>query len=118
MCAGARRCSRCSSQCSTGISYRRTTTSATRALTDVAGKYQPYNALRQKFWGVYLKQYDTDDTGSILHLELTSMLDSLGSTLPHETVNSFWTWFHKRPHDEALTIGEAIQCLETVLCRV
>ena len=80
-------------------------------------KYQPYDELRQKFWRVYLKQYDTDDTGSISHLELTSMLDSLGSTLSHETVNSFWTRFNKRPHDEALTIDEAIQCLETELCR-
>ncbi|RPD72321.1 hypothetical protein L226DRAFT_537138 [Lentinus tigrinus ALCF2SS1-7] len=80
-------------------------------------KYQPYDALRQKFWRVYLKQYDTDDTGTISHLELTSMLDSLGSTLSHETVNSFWTRFNKRPHDEVLTIDEAIQCLETELCR-
>ncbi|KAH9847524.1 hypothetical protein C2E23DRAFT_943035 [Lenzites betulinus] len=53
-------------------------------------KYQPYDALRQKFWRVYLKQYDTDDNGTISHLELTSMLDSLGSTLSHETVDSFW----------------------------
>ncbi|KAI0715741.1 phosphatidylserine decarboxylase-domain-containing protein, partial [Cerioporus squamosus] len=80
-------------------------------------KYQPYDALRQKFWRVYLKQYDTDDTGTISHLELTSMLDSLGSTLSHETVNSFWTRFNKRPHDEVLTTDEAIQCLETELCR-
>lgn len=80
-------------------------------------KYQPYDALRQKFWRVYLKQYDTDDTGTISHLELTSMLDSLGSTLSHETVNSFWTRFNKQPRDDALTINEAIQCLETELFR-
>ncbi|KAI0671294.1 phosphatidylserine decarboxylase-domain-containing protein [Trametes maxima] len=80
-------------------------------------KYQPYDALRQKFWREYLKQYDTDDTGTISHLELTSMLDSLGSTLSHETVNSFWTRSGKRAHDEVLTINEAIQCLETELCR-
>ncbi|KAI0326469.1 hypothetical protein GY45DRAFT_1328911 [Cubamyces sp. BRFM 1775] len=80
-------------------------------------KYQPYDALRQKFWREYLKQYDTDDTGTISHLELTSMLDSLGSTLSHETVYSFWTRFNKRPHDDTLTINEAIQCLETELCR-
>ncbi|KAI0364493.1 hypothetical protein BV20DRAFT_974427 [Pilatotrama ljubarskyi] len=80
-------------------------------------KYQPYDALRQKFWREYLKQYDTDDTGTISHLELTSMLDSLGSTLSHETVNSFWTRFGKRPHEDVLTINEAIQCLETELCR-
>ncbi|OSC96707.1 hypothetical protein PYCCODRAFT_1472429 [Trametes coccinea BRFM310] len=83
----------------------------------VKAKYQPYDALRQKFWREYLKQYDTDDTGTISHLELTSMLDSLGSTLSHGTINSFWTRFNKRPHEDALTINEAIQCLETELCR-
>ncbi|KAI0628504.1 phosphatidylserine decarboxylase-domain-containing protein [Trametes polyzona] len=80
-------------------------------------KYQPYDALRQKFWCVYLKQYDTDDTNTISHLELTSMLDSLGSTLSHETVDSFWTRFGKRPRDDTLTINEAIQCLDTELFR-
>ncbi|EIW57117.1 uncharacterized protein TRAVEDRAFT_168718 [Trametes versicolor FP-101664 SS1] len=80
-------------------------------------KYQPYDALRQKFWREYLKQYDTDDTGSISHLELTSMLDSLGSTLSHETVNSFWTRFNKQSRTDVLTINEAIQCLETELFR-
>ena len=44
------------------------------------------------------------------------MLDSLGSTLSHETVNSFWARFNKRPQEESLTIGEVIQCLETELC--
>ncbi|KAI0749177.1 phosphatidylserine decarboxylase-domain-containing protein [Daedaleopsis nitida] len=80
-------------------------------------KYQPYDALRQKFWRQYLKQYDTDDTGTISHLELTSMLDSLGSTLSPETVNSFWARFGKRPHDDVLTVHEVVQCLETELCR-
>ena len=80
-------------------------------------KYQPYDALRQRFWREYLKQYDTDDTGAISHLELTSMLDSLASTLSHETVNSFWSRFNKRSHDDTLTIDEAVQCLETELCR-
>ncbi|KAH9850403.1 hypothetical protein C2E23DRAFT_709130, partial [Lenzites betulinus] len=78
-------------------------------------KYQPYDALRQKFWRVYLKQYDTDDNGTISHLELTSMLDALGSTLSHETVDSFWTRFGKQPRTDTLTTNEAIQCLETEL---
>ena len=45
------------------------------------------------------------------------MLDSLGSTLLHSTVNSFWMRFNKCPHEDALTIDEAIQFLETELCR-
>lgn len=80
-------------------------------------KYQPYDALRQRFWLQYLKQYDSDDTGTISHLELTSMLDSLGSTLSHQTINSFFTRFNKSPHDDVLTYAEAIQCLETEICR-
>ena len=45
------------------------------------------------------------------------MLDSLGSTLSHDTINSFWTRFNKRPQEESLTADEAIRCLETELCR-
>ncbi|KAG2739781.1 hypothetical protein P692DRAFT_201857856 [Suillus brevipes Sb2] len=33
--------------------------------------------LRQRFWAQYLKKYNTDDTGSILHVELKSVIDSL-----------------------------------------
>ncbi|EKM58743.1 uncharacterized protein PHACADRAFT_253246 [Phanerochaete carnosa HHB-10118-sp] len=82
----------------------------------VRAKYQPYDALRQRFWRQYLKQYDTDDSGTISRLELTSMLDSLGSTLSRETVDSFFIRFGKEPN-EVLTVNETIQCLETELCR-
>ncbi|THV04718.1 hypothetical protein K435DRAFT_774272 [Dendrothele bispora CBS 962.96] len=80
-------------------------------------KYQPYAALRQRFWHQYLKQYDTDDTRSLAHLEITSMLDSLGSTLTNATVNSFFTRFNKDPLKDELTFEEAIHCLETELGR-
>lgn len=81
-----------------------------------SAKYQPYDALRQRFWRQYLKQYDTDDSGTISRLELTSMLDSLGSTLSRQTVDSFFTRFGRKT-DELLTVDQAIQCLETELCR-
>lgn len=80
-------------------------------------KFQPYAELRQRFWAQYLKQYDTDDTGSISHVELTSMLDSLGSTLSAQTIDSFFTRHRKRPAEDELTIEESIQCLETELIR-
>ncbi|KAF8072329.1 phosphatidylserine decarboxylase-domain-containing protein [Lyophyllum atratum] len=83
----------------------------------VRAKYQPYDLLRQRFWRQYLKQYDTDDTGKISHLELTSMLDSLGSTLTRDTLNAFFTTHGKQPHLDELTIGEVIQSLETELGR-
>lgn len=73
---------------------------------------QPYAALRQQFWRTYLKAYDSDDTSTLSHLEITSMLDSLGSTLRASTVDEFFTRFGKLPHKEELTIDEAIICLE------
>ncbi|KAJ8083299.1 hypothetical protein PM082_009171 [Marasmius tenuissimus] len=88
-----------------------------KASTDDQIPYQPYAALRQRFWYQYLKQYDTDDTLTVSHLELTSMLDSLGSTLTDSTINSFFTRFNKQPHQDDLTILETIQCLETELGR-
>jgi phosphatidylserine decarboxylase len=40
------------------------------------------------------------------------MLDSLGSTLSAETVNSFFTRNGKKPVEDELTVDEAIRCLE------
>ena len=51
------------------------------------------------------------------HLELTSMLDSLGSTLTRSTVSSFFTRFGKKAHHDDITIDQAIQCLEAELGR-
>ncbi|KAL5525526.1 hypothetical protein ACEPAG_6862 [Sanghuangporus baumii] len=83
----------------------------------VRAKYQPYDLLRQQFWREYLKEYDTDDTGTLSRLEITSMLDSLGSTLSKETIDSFFTRHGKKPEEDEITMNEAIQCLEEELCR-
>ncbi|KAI6039702.1 phosphatidylserine decarboxylase-domain-containing protein [Pisolithus marmoratus] len=80
-------------------------------------KFQPYALLRQRFWAQYLKQYDADDTGTLSHIELTSMLDSLGSTLSAQTIDSFFTRHDKRPAEDELTFPEAIHSLEAELCR-
>ena len=80
-------------------------------------KFQPYDALRQRFWAQYLVQYDTDDTHALSHLEIASMLDSLGSTLSTQTIDSFFHRYGKRPAEDELTIPEAIMCLENELCR-
>ncbi|KAF8591150.1 hypothetical protein K439DRAFT_1327876 [Ramaria rubella] len=79
-------------------------------------KYQPYDALRQRFWRQYLAQYDVDDTASLSHLEISSMLDSLGSTLSRETVDSFMTR-HGKSVDGELSFDEAVMCLEQELAR-
>ena len=73
--------------------------------------------MRQQFWRQYLTQYDTDDTGAISQLELTSMLDSLASTLSQSTIESFFVQYGKNSGEDELTMNQAIQSLETELCR-
>jgi hypothetical protein len=60
---------------------------------------------------IYALQYDIDESGTISHVELFSMLDSLGSTLSKDTIASFFTRFGKTTDDE-LTIDEVVWCLE------
>jgi phosphatidylserine decarboxylase len=83
-------------------------------------KYMPYPALRQQFWRAMLKQYDADESGRISRVELTTMLDTLGSTLSENTIDSFFQRFpHRTPEndDESwdLTMDEAVICLEDQL---
>ncbi|KAF8525860.1 phosphatidylserine decarboxylase-domain-containing protein [Hysterangium stoloniferum] len=78
-------------------------------------KYQPYDALRQRFWRQYLAQYSSEH-GMLSHLEISSMLDSLGSTLSKETVDSFLTR-HGKSVDGELSVNETIICLEQELLR-
>lgn len=82
-------------------------------------KYVPYPALRQQFWRALLKQYDTDESGLISRIELSTMLDTLGSTLKDSTIDSFFQRFpHKAADNEdawELTFDEAVLCLEDQL---
>jgi phosphatidylserine decarboxylase len=75
-------------------------------------KYEPYDALRQRFWRQYCAQYDSDDTGTMSYMELTTMLDSLSSTLTQPTIESYFRSFDKSPESDELTIEEVIICLE------
>ncbi|KAK5987433.1 Phosphatidylserine decarboxylase proenzyme 3 [Cladobotryum mycophilum] len=82
-------------------------------------RYKPYTALRQQFWRALLKQYDTDESGLISRIELSTMLDTLGSTLKDSTIDSFFQRFpHKAADNEdswELTFDEAVLCLEDQL---
>ncbi|KAH7099998.1 phosphatidylserine decarboxylase-domain-containing protein [Auriculariales sp. MPI-PUGE-AT-0066] len=82
----------------------------------VKAKYQPCDALRQRFWRQYLKQYDADETNTWSKLEITSMLDSLGSTLSHPTIDNLFTSRGKNGGDD-LTLDEAVRSLEEQLLR-
>jgi phosphatidylserine decarboxylase len=83
-------------------------------------KYVPYPALRQHFWRAMLRQYDSDDSGMISRVELTTMLDTLGSTLHESTINSFFERFRETNGADSLeatelTIDQAVICLEDQL---
>lgn len=82
----------------------------------IRAKYLPYRALRQQFWRAMLKQYDADDSGLIDKVELTTMLDTLGSTLHESTIDSFFERFVAQHNGEwLLTFDEAVICLEDQL---
>ncbi|KAF9264310.1 hypothetical protein L218DRAFT_1027655 [Marasmius fiardii PR-910] len=78
-------------------------------------KYQSYAAVRNQFWRKYLRQFDTDDDGTTSHLELTSMLDSLESTISDETLDSFYTRFNQDTETGELSFDQVAQCLEELL---
>ncbi|KAK7423113.1 phosphatidylserine decarboxylase [Neonectria punicea] len=82
-------------------------------------KYMPYPALRQQFWRAMLRQYDADDSGKINRVELTTMLESLGSTLSETTIDDFFKRFpHQGTDNEEtweLTMDETVTCLEDQL---
>lgn len=88
----------------------------------IKAKYVPYPALRQQFWRAMLKQYDTDESGRISKVELTTMLDTLGSTLKESTIDGF---FKRFPHEASseneanvdITFDEAVICLEDQLTK-
>ncbi|KAI9371030.1 phosphatidylserine decarboxylase-domain-containing protein [Aspergillus egyptiacus] len=84
----------------------------------VKAKYMPYRALRQQFWRLMLRQYDADDSRNIDKVELTTMLDTLGSTLKESTIDSFFERFREEngPTDTPfLTYDQVVMCLEDTL---
>ena len=81
------------------------------ALT-IHAKFTPYEALRQRFWRQLAQQFDTNDSGTLSRLELSSMLDSLGSTLSTKTLDSFFLEVNKNPEEDELTFEETIVALE------
>ncbi|KAJ5288964.1 Phosphatidylserine decarboxylase-related protein [Penicillium angulare] len=82
----------------------------------VKAKYLPYSALRQQFWRLMLKQYDADDNDRIDKVELTTMLDTLGSTLKESTISSFFKGASNETDEVAdLTFDQAVVSLEDTL---
>ncbi|KAL9006837.1 MAG: hypothetical protein Q9188_000448 [Gyalolechia gomerana] len=81
-------------------------------------KYLPYTALRQQFWRAMLKQYDADENARVSKIELTTMLDTLGSTLKESTIDGFFHRFARENSDSPdplLTYDQVVICLEDQL---
>ncbi|KAJ3054726.1 hypothetical protein HK097_000972 [Rhizophlyctis rosea] len=74
----------------------------------------PYNELRRNFWMTLIKNFDSDGNGSINKIELTTMLDTLGSTFSDETIDMMFASKEKSPEDE-LTFDELCEVLEAQL---
>lgn len=88
----------------------------------IKAKYVPYAALRQQFWRAMLKQYDADESSMISKVEITTMLDTLGSTLKESTIDGFFQRFAGQNADQdpttlELTFDQAVICLEDQLKR-
>ncbi|CAD6582059.1 MAG: hypothetical protein ASARMPREDX12_000739 [Alectoria sarmentosa] len=83
----------------------------------VKAKYLPYPALRQQFWRAMLKQYDSDENLRLSKVELTTMLDTLGSTLRESTIDHFFERFSDTSDspDPVLTYDQAVIALEDQL---
>lgn len=83
----------------------------------IKAKYLPYLALRQQFWRAMLKQYDSDENARVSKLELTTMLDTLGSTLKESTIDGFFRRYASglEMQDPLLTYDQAVICLEDQL---
>jgi len=87
----------------------------------IRGKYMPYNALRQQFWRVILKQYDTDESKRISKIEFATMLETLGSTLRESTIDGFFAKFAAENEDVGevdLSFDQAVICLEEEVQRI
>ena len=81
----------------------------------IKAKYLPYRALRQSFWRAMLRQYDADDSGYMSKVELTTMLDTLGSTLHESTIDSFFEKWADDNENGELSIDHAVMGLEDLL---
>ena len=83
----------------------------------VKARFEPYDALRQRFWRQYTMQYDADETGTMSYMELTTMLDSLGSTLSQKTIEGYFARCNKSADKDELTFDEVVQCLESEITK-
>lgn len=76
-----------------------------------------YDVLRKNFWEILARQYDHDDNGKLNRIELTSMLESIGSTLSEDTLDAI---LQRLDIDAAgeIDIGTIVASLEALTVKV
>lgn len=54
----------------------------------IKGVFITHDIMRRNFWESLAEQYDNNDDGCLNRLEITAMLESLGSTLSNQTIDN------------------------------
>jgi phosphatidylserine decarboxylase len=75
-----------------------------------------YDMLRKNFWEVLAKQYDHDDNGKLNRIELTTMLESIGSTLSEASLDEILRKLDVDADGE-IDIGNIVSSLEDLTVR-
>ena len=76
--------------------------------------FTPFAELRRAFWSTLAKQYDFDDNGRVNMIELSTMLDSIGSSLSDATIHLMFQCLKKDPAADDLSIPELVSILEAI----
>ncbi|ODQ80557.1 hypothetical protein BABINDRAFT_160822 [Babjeviella inositovora NRRL Y-12698] len=82
----------------------------------VRTRFLHYDELRRQFWMKLLAQYDMNKDGHFDFMELTVFLESIGSTLSDETIESFYAKHGKSlPNGDTLGFEEIVDSLEELV---
>ncbi|CAG8574107.1 2992_t:CDS:10 [Ambispora leptoticha] len=77
----------------------------------IRGRFIPFEHLRHQFWHALAKLYDSDENGVLNFVELSTMVNSLGS-LTDRSIEGFFMRYNKDPRTGELTFEELCECLE------
>lgn len=80
-------------------------------------RFTPYKELRRNFWLSLCRLYDSDDNGNLNFIELSALLDCLGSTLSNATIEGLFLAVNKNPETGELTYNEVVQVLDERMAR-
>ena len=62
-----------------------------RSILNVKYSFMPFSYVRRNFWLTLCQLYDANNNGSLNEVELTTMLDSIGSTYSQDSIRMLFT---------------------------